>query len=113
MTYQQFKALAMKHYNEGGDVIVECWSESDFNEYVSECGEITRSTAFEIMGLYDAVETETEALAKSYRDEAVTEEEEEEEESNIYDYWEYEENEWRPGDSPWNAPGMSVSDFVR
>lgn len=22
-------------------------------------------------------------------------------------------DEWRPGDAPWNAPGMSVSDFIR
>ena len=24
-----------------------------------------------------------------------------------------ERDEWRPGDAPWNAPGMSVSDFIR
>lgn len=24
-----------------------------------------------------------------------------------------ETDDWRPGDAPWNAPGMSVSDFIR
>lgn len=24
-----------------------------------------------------------------------------------------ERDDWRPGDAPWNAPGMSVSDFIR
>ena len=23
------------------------------------------------------------------------------------------DSDWRPGDAPWNAPGMSVSDFIR
>lgn len=30
-------------------------------------------------------------------------------------YWkrrEAEEDDWRPGDAPWNAPGMSISDFI-
>ena len=25
----------------------------------------------------------------------------------------YPEDDWKPGDAPWNAPGMSVSDFIR
>lgn len=30
-----------------------------------------------------------------------------------WDDWEDDSNsEWRPGDAPWNAPGMSVSDFI-
>ena len=23
-----------------------------------------------------------------------------------------EEDDWRPGDAPWNAPGMSIRDFI-
>lgn len=25
----------------------------------------------------------------------------------------YRDSDWRPGDAPWDAPGMSVSDFIR
>lgn len=25
----------------------------------------------------------------------------------------YRDSDWRPGDAPWEAPGMSVSDFIR
>lgn len=29
------------------------------------------------------------------------------------EYEEYDESDdWQPGDAPWNAPGMSVSDFI-
>lgn len=31
----------------------------------------------------------------------------------IFDDDEDERDGWRPGDAPWNAPGMSVSDFIR
>lgn len=43
--------LAQKHYNEGGDGIVECWDESTYNEYVFMFGAITRKTALQLIGL--------------------------------------------------------------
>ena len=38
MNYKEFIAYAEKNYNKGGDAIVECWDENQFNEYVAECG---------------------------------------------------------------------------
>lgn len=53
LTYAELIALAKKHYNEGGDGIVECWSERDYDEYVKEFGPVTLGIAFSIMELHD------------------------------------------------------------
>ena len=29
------------------------------------------------------------------------------------DEWDASEDDWTPGDAPWKAPGMSMSDFIR
>lgn len=104
LTYEEFITLAMKHYNEGGDVIVECWDRKAFEDH----GPITKSDAVRIMGLYEAVESEV----QSYRQDAY----EPEFEDEFCDYWEPEyrssyEEDYSPS-CPWNAPGMSVKDFI-
>ena len=53
LTYAELITLAKKHYNEGGDGIVECWSERDFDEYVKEFGPVTVGIAFSIMEVHD------------------------------------------------------------
>ena len=45
LSFEEFIALAMKHYNKGGDGYVECWDRKVFDEYVADCGPITRSRA--------------------------------------------------------------------
>lgn len=63
LTYAELIALARKHYNEGGDGIVECWSERDFDEYVKECGPVTMGIAFSIMEVHDVdIKAEINAL---------------------------------------------------
>lgn len=62
LTYAELIELAKRHYNEGGDGIVECWSERDFDEYVKECGPVTLDIALSIMGLYDEVIKEEVAI---------------------------------------------------
>lgn len=32
LTYEELRALALKHYNEGGDATYECLDEKTFNE---------------------------------------------------------------------------------
>ena len=32
----RLKAYAVEHYNEGWDVIVECWDQTDFAPYIAE-----------------------------------------------------------------------------
>ena len=78
LTYEEFQDLALKNYFTGGDVVVECWGRSEFDEYVREFGPITRKEAFSIFGLYRENEAE-EAVARrwmsgetGYRDEIPT-----------------------------------------
>ena len=55
MTYDELIKWGMRNYNRGGDVFVECWSESDFDEYVAECGPMTETTAAKLAGMYESV----------------------------------------------------------
>ena len=45
LSFEEFKKLAMEHYNEGGDSIVECWDQKVFDEYVAEFGAMTKKKA--------------------------------------------------------------------
>ena len=49
LTYEDFIALAKKHYNAGGDGVVECWDKSVFDTYVSMFGPITKRVAMSII----------------------------------------------------------------
>jgi hypothetical protein len=52
MTYLELINLATKNYNHGGDFVVECWSENDFNDYCAEFGPMTEEKAFALFRLY-------------------------------------------------------------
>ena len=52
MTYEEFEKFGKDNYNKGGDVIVECWSKSDFEEYVSKFGKITKAEAKRMIARY-------------------------------------------------------------
>lgn len=69
MKYQQFIEYARAHYNNGGGAICECWAESDFDEYVSEFGTMTKKRADALFGLYAAKQSEIEnAFRDDYSD---------------------------------------------
>ena len=55
MTYEELMALALKHYNEGGDGVYECWDRQTFADHVAEFGEITHKDALRMFGIWDAV----------------------------------------------------------
>ena len=55
MSYDELIKWGKRNYNRGGDVFVECWSESDFDEYVAECGPMTEATAATLAGIYEGV----------------------------------------------------------
>ena len=122
LTYEEFQKLGRKHYNEGGDVIVECWDKSDFDEYCKEFGKITEKKAFDIMCLYEEEEIEAAEFIKWASgepeggwnaDEGLFD--------DVGDYYDcefyegpddrYEEKDYGPS-NPWDAPGMRVSDFI-
>jgi hypothetical protein len=43
-TIQEIKDYAMKHYKHGGDVIIECWSDEEVQQFIDEhkskCGKV-------------------------------------------------------------------------
>lgn len=55
MTYEELMALALKHYNKGGDGVYECWDRQTFNEYVAEFGEITLADALGMFRTWSSV----------------------------------------------------------
>ena len=109
MTWNEFYKMAKEHYNNGGDGIVECWTEQDFNEYIQEFGEMTKETALAMFSDNAEVWADMTGYADTTTDNDTND--------NYDDYCdEYEvddrDSDWRPGDSPWTAPGMSPSDFI-
>lgn len=52
MTFAELMEYARAHYASGGDGVVECWDERMFEDYVRECGEITKRKALALFRLY-------------------------------------------------------------
>ena len=114
ITWPELLKLAREHYNAGGDGIVECWTESDFDEYVQEYGPMTERQALDMFTDRDEIIRDMQADAETYREEATTEADTDD--TDYYNDWDDVndmDSDWRPGDAPWNAPGMSVSDFIK
>lgn len=108
LTYLQFISLGQLYYNEGGDNIVECWSEEDFNEYVEMFGDMTDLIALDLIKMYDTKRKEILAEA----DEPADDEEENADDEDIceWDFYDDQDNwedhdEW---DDLWNARARSV-----
>ena len=59
LTWEEMKALAMKHYNHGGDGIVECWDEEVYNEV----GPFTEAEALRYFKVSDSVTRDIEYTA--------------------------------------------------
>lgn len=112
LTWQELKALALKHYNNGGDGVVECWSESDYDEI----GHMTKEEALDMFEDRDEIIRDMAADAECYKEEDLEETEEETEEPIDYDWdtgFGRPNDDWECGDAPWDAPGMSINDFIR
>jgi len=62
LSYEEFIALARKHYTRGGDVAVECWEKDQFDYYVKEFGLVTKARALGMFRLWKSQEREQEAL---------------------------------------------------
>lgn len=119
ITWPEFLALAKANYNNGGDGVVECWTEADFDEYTAEFGPMTKADALQMFDTRAEVLSDMTADADSYREDAT------QDSTPAGDWWsdwiadtpaqpwDDDPDEWRPGDSPWTAPGMTASDFIR
>lgn len=62
LSYEEFIGLANKHYENGGNAIVECWDRSTFTEYISQFGPITLPEAHKIIHGYHQEQLEEFAL---------------------------------------------------
>lgn len=119
LTYIDFKELAIKYYNEGGDAYCECWDENDYDEYVDEFGPITKHDALDMFGVMYSVEEDGFAAAQYFGGAQTADEPSEAQEEDIPDYPEdygyipsATAGDYGPN-NPWDAPGMKVRDFIR
>lgn len=62
LSYEEFIALARKHYTRGGDVAVECWEKDQFDYYVKEFGPVTAARALVMFRQWKSQEEEQEVL---------------------------------------------------
>lgn len=58
LNFRQFQEFAMANYNNGGDVIVECWDELSFQVHWQEFGPMTEEKAKALFRLYKSHESE-------------------------------------------------------
>lgn len=58
MSYKELQEMAMEHYNNGGDVVVECWDVREFNNYVAQFGRITKAIALDLFKFYKEIQCE-------------------------------------------------------
>lgn len=63
MTYEELKAFALKHYEDGGDGVYECWDRKIFDEHVAEFGVITKEKALKMFHQYNEICKEYQATA--------------------------------------------------
>lgn len=63
MSYEELMEFALKHYNEGGDGVYECWDKRTYNEYVAEFGPITKSKAMKMFREHESIVNEYRATA--------------------------------------------------
>ena len=66
MNYTEFMAYAQANYNKGGDAIIECWEEKQCDEYVAECGPMTKECADALMGMYEEIRADEDGYADRY-----------------------------------------------
>lgn len=53
ISYAEARAYAIERYERGGDVFVECWDETAFDEYVKMFGPVTKRKLRQMFGIYD------------------------------------------------------------
>ena len=58
VNYSDFQRIARYLYNNGGDVIVECWGETEFKNYEEMFGKLTARKVFVMCNEYREQETD-------------------------------------------------------
>lgn len=111
LTIDKIRAYAKENYNNGGDFIVECWSDSDIQDFLARGG-----TLRELAKMFS--ERREHFLAAEYyggyssnQDKKMVEEEEFIDDPPEKIYRSCTNGDYSPG-NPWDAPGMSIHDFI-
>ena len=55
LTFEELMQYAREHYSTGGDGVYECWDKRTYDDYVRECGAITKRKALQIFRDHKAV----------------------------------------------------------
>ena len=55
LNWNEFYQFAKENYCNGGDGVVECWEEKDFDEYVSQFGKMTKTKARNMFKTYKSI----------------------------------------------------------
>ena len=109
LSVEDVRELALEHYIEGGVVVVECWTDEDIMLWLEE-----HPTKEELLDLFSKYYDHYQDM-RGYGDYAILDKEDSEDstddEQELYqDY--YDEEDFGPS-NPWDAPGMSIKDFLR
>lgn len=123
LTIDEIKEIAMEHYEDGGDVVIETMTDEDIQNWIESDG-----TLDGLMNMFrDNLSIYQDRKAREYDDyhyEPAIEVSETEEDTvepgeiiddpMLPDEFEYDDDisDFGPG-NPWDAPGMSVKDFLR
>lgn len=112
MTVTDVKRIAMKNYTRGGDVIIECWTDKDIEEFLKR----NKNPIKELKSIMNVWNEEYEAAKyfSGYNEESEDDYIEEEmnmDDNSIDDYTSSCYGDYSPS-NPWDAPGMSINDFI-
>lgn len=119
LSLDEVKQFAMKNYGKGGDIIVECWTDKDIQDWIERDG--SRKGLEYLLGCwqeeYRAATCDSGFDPEAERELATTylpnEDAEYLKEDDFSEdrYTSATAGDYSPG-CPWNAPGMSISDFI-
>lgn len=112
MTVADVKRIAMKNYTRGGDVIIECWTDKDIEEFLKR-NKNPMKALNNIISIWNE-EYEAAKYFSGYDEESEDDYIEEKinidgDSTNVYTSSYYED--YGPS-NPWDAPGMSIGDFI-
>jgi len=72
LTVELVKKVAMKHYEEGGDTIIECWSDAEIQDWIDGTGEWAetplngaKGTMKDLLCMFDLVDSVREDIQNS------------------------------------------------
>lgn len=113
LTKEEIKKIALDNYDKGGDVVYETWDDKDIEDFINNNG--TKKELLNIFKKYHSVYLDSKAQAYDANHlipDNNDEEDDIEDYPNDFRPDEEDEEDYGPG-NPWDAPWMSIRDFIR